>query len=244
MKRVKNIIFSILQRLGYRLTHIHYAPVDINSNAFQDMQRLLNNKVNPIIFDVGANEGQSINNFRTYLPDCIVYSFEPGTNVFSTLTKNYGLSKNISLNNVALGAGIGKKEFIENESSYMSSFLELNRSGWGEVAKRSVVEIMTVDKFCEINNITKIDVLKSDTQGYEFEVLKGAIEMISANKIQFIYLEIIFSEQYYNLPNFGDLYKFLTANNFRLVKFYDFHMEVNLLSWADALFINLNYDKQ
>ena len=41
-----------------------------------------------IIFDIGANEGQSIERFKSLFPDSIIHSFEPDINLYSILKKN------------------------------------------------------------------------------------------------------------------------------------------------------------
>jgi len=40
-------------------------------------QTYKDNIKNPIIFDVGANEGQSIKRFKSIFPKSIIHSFEP-----------------------------------------------------------------------------------------------------------------------------------------------------------------------
>ena len=51
------------------------------------------------------------------------------------------------------------------------------------------VKTNTLDKFCEKNLIDKIDVLKIDTQGHEAEVLNGAIQMLTKQRIKVVELE-------------------------------------------------------
>jgi hypothetical protein len=41
-----------------------------------------------------------------------------------------------------------------------------------------------------------IDLLKSDTQGFDLEVLKGAQGLLDARKIRLIYLEVTFQKLY------------------------------------------------
>ena len=60
---IKNVIKSFLRRRGYTISKI-----EVYKNPFDDIKRLLGNKSSPIIFDVGANVGQSINQFLNVLP--------------------------------------------------------------------------------------------------------------------------------------------------------------------------------
>jgi hypothetical protein len=68
--------------------------------------------------------------------------------------------------------------------------------------------------------------------------LKGCEKLMSENKIGLILLEVIFSEQYRNIPPFHEILRFLLDRNFSLVTFYHSHYQEDLLSWTDVLFIN------
>lgn len=234
---IKKIIKASLQRFGYNLSKIQ-----VYDNPYDDIKRLLHNKSTPVIFDVGANVGQSIDQFLHHFPKSSIYSFEPGTKTFLELSSKYGNEKNICLENIAIGSKTQQKEFLENEYSDMSSFLEMDRLGWGKIDNTTLVDVTSIDNYCQAKNIPKIDILKSDTQGFELEVYKGAMEMMKSNNIQLAYFEFIFSDLYKELPSFHDIYKLLTDNNFKLVNFYDFHYRAGLISWADLLFVNLSYE--
>jgi hypothetical protein len=85
--------------------------------------------------------------------------------------------------------------------------------------------------------------LKTDTEGYELNVLKGASEMIKQNKVQFVYVEILFNENYVGQSSFGEIYNFLIENSFELVRFYDvLYTNEGLASKTDALFINRSFN--
>ena len=125
----------------------------------------------------------------------------------------------------------------------MSSFLPLGKNGWGEVVNTTQVDVTTIDDYCREKNISHINLLKSDTQGFELEVLKGAIGMLKQNKVEFIFLEINFVELYKNLPSFCDINGFLSQHGFKLLRFYDFSYYENALGWTDTLFYNPQFNQ-
>ena len=43
---------------------------------------------NPLIFDVGANQGQSVDYFKKTFPQCKIHCFEPDPQSFSRLKEN------------------------------------------------------------------------------------------------------------------------------------------------------------
>ena len=120
----------------------------------------------------------------------------------------------------------------------MSSFLEPDEACLGEIVNELPVEVITLDSYCERKSVRYVNILKTDTQGYDFEVLKGARSLMVKNQIQMIFTEVIFSKMYRDLPDFDEAYRFLLDNNFKLVSFYSFYYSDNLASWSDALFLN------
>lgn len=47
----------------------------------------------------------------------------------------------------------------------------------------------TIDRFCDRNNLSGIDILKIDTEGFDLSVLKGARRLLEARRIKFIWVE-------------------------------------------------------
>ena len=78
----KKIFYKFIDSLGYSI---------IKNNSYNSMQSVINKKFkhldhlykilipnkNPIIFDVGANIGQSIRLFKNHFPSSQIYAFEP-----------------------------------------------------------------------------------------------------------------------------------------------------------------------
>jgi FkbM family methyltransferase len=170
-----------------------------------------------------------------------MHCFEPSPMTYEKLVQNTKNYNSIYTNSLALGQTSGEKAFLENSQNNMSSFLKPGEHCWGEIVGETLVEMSTLDRYCEKNRMESIDVLKIDTQGYDFEVLKGAPFLLKHNRIHMIYMEIIFLDIYQDLPPFDMVFRFLNDNNFRLVSFYRFNHQNNLASWSDALFINLQY---
>jgi len=149
--------------------------------------------------------------------------------------------KNANFHNYGVGSENGFLKFYENDRSYMSSFLPKGITAWREITREIDIEIITLDSFCEKNKIDFIHILKSDSQGFDFE---GAKKLMSKNKIGLIYFEFIFSRMYENLPAFDVIYKYLIENNFKLVSFYKSYYQYDLISWTDVLFINQKFYNQ
>ena len=239
---MKQVIKQIVNQLGYDIVS-NYNKNQMGKDPLSDVRKFLHND-NPIIFDVGANVGQSVKKFREAFPKCTTHSFEPSPTTFEVLKKQAPQLESVHLWNHALGSSPGPMKFLENSSSVMSSFLPISKDGWGQIKKETLVQVKTIDQFCQEENIQQIDLLKSDTQGFDLEVFKGAENTIQANKIGLIYFEIIFSDMYKNLPSFSEIYDFLIERDFLLVTFYKFYYQKKLAGWTDALFVHKSYIEQ
>jgi FkbM family methyltransferase len=207
-------------------------------DALADIKSLIHTTQTPVIFDVGANVGQTIADLLLAFPASTIHAFEPGGAAFQQLHQAYSKHQGIYLNNIALGASIRKQEFFENSTSLMSSFHRLGPDGWGRVAQTTEISISTIDAYCHERGIDCIDLLKSDTQGFDLEVLKGGERMLCEGRVHLVCLEITFSKMYENLPRMDHIYGFLADRGFDLVSFYQFHYRNGRIGWTDALFIN------
>ena len=189
-------------------------PPEIGQSAQADMKRFVGANARPLILDVGANTGQTVKRFRKAFPSSIIHSFEPSQRIFGQLKANVADKEDVFAWNVALGSSAGKQTFLENTHSDMSSFLELSKNGWGKIEQKSTVEVWTVDQFLEEHRIGFVDILKSDTQGYEFEVFKGAEQTLRRNGIGLLDFEFIFSDMYKSLARFDEVFGHLADRGF------------------------------
>lgn len=213
----------------------------LGSNPLSDVRRLARSHP-ALILDVGANVGQSTKEYKELMPQAEVHAFEPSPETYKLLVQNVNAYANVYLNNLAVGSAAGHQTFLENSYSNMSSFLEPGADAWGKIVKKTEVEVTTVDKYCAEKNIPYVSLLKTDTQGYDFEVLKGASELMGDNRIELVFMEVTFSAMYKNLPAFDEIYRFLLDRNFKLVSFYQFRYQQELAGWTDALFRNTSFD--
>jgi FkbM family methyltransferase len=99
--------------------------------------------------------------------------------------------RNVELVNLALGSEVAETAMFEYDSSKLNSLLPNAQYAvrFGKEAMRIKVRCTTLDRFCSEHGIKQLDVLKIDTEGYDFEVLKGASSMLAQHAIKFIYFE-------------------------------------------------------
>lgn len=226
-------INQLIRPTGYEFAKLK------GSDLFYDIRRFLPRNRSQMIFDVGANEGQTVCKFKKEFPHSTIHSFEPGPTAFEELRKTVLGLETTFIWNVALASQAGQRVLLENTCSTLSSFLPIGSQGWGAIAKEVKVDVTTVDQFCAAHQITHIDLLKSDTQGYDLEVLRGAESLLNKEAISLVYCEVNFAEIYKHLPSFEELFRYLAGYGFRLEAFYELHRLKNApVAWTDALFVH------
>ena len=223
---MKKIIQKLVNLLGYKI-------IKFGSTVTYDLDSLtkyLITKSDPVILDVGAHNGTSVKRYKKLFKEPEIHCFEPISDNLNTIKNNYPNDQKLILNNVGVGDERGYKKFNINVKNNTSSFKNLiSNTTW--VKKRSKAfnvdddkfkikeqntQIITLDDYVNKKNLTNIDILKIDTQGFEDKVLVGAQNLIKNNRIKLIQLELIFSEIYENPLNIYDVEKTLIPNNYKL----------------------------
>jgi len=228
--RLRTLIKNAFARCGYDIVP---NGTGVGHDSFKDMQTLLAGKCHTI-FDVGANDGQSIGEFRRYFPEAVIHSFEPCKGTFEQLVSNTRGMPGLALNNTALGAREERRVLIGHDENYMNSFLEAGKDCWSNVCSREEVAVTTLDDYCDEQGVSSIDILKIDTQGYDLEVLRGGERTLEYT--DFVYLEVTFCDLYRGTPPFDEIYRFLVDRQFSLVAMYNYQPFQGITGWADALF--------
>jgi FkbM family methyltransferase len=130
------------------------------------------------VIDIGANIGYfSMLMANLVGPRGKVYSFEPNPKMFRRLQKNIEINTNLSgqitINQVAIGEKEGKANFFcpPPGSEGLGGLKDTKRISIDNVIN---VDVITLDKFIDDKNVQKLDFIKLDVEGGEFDVLKGA----------------------------------------------------------------------
>jgi FkbM family methyltransferase len=230
---IKNFIQKIANFFNYKVIKISSRDrinLIYENYNIDDITKFIIKKSQPVIFDIGANKGQSIERYKKIFQKSTIHSFEPNIDEINILKEKYQNEKNLFLNNLAVGEKEGNLEFNINARSGHSSFKELipnttwlkkrsfreNVDSENYTSKKVNSKIITLDDYVKKNNIENIDILKIDTQGYEDKVLQGAQNLIKENRIKLIQVEIIFSEIYENPLQIYDIEKILIPNDYKL----------------------------
>ena len=189
-----------------------------------------NNKKLKIV-DVGAHKGETIELFTKNFSIEKLYSIEPNHDVYIRLI-NKSLVKNlntIEIFNNALGEKNEKKNLnilIDTSSSTLQSFNEksvyfqrkkkiLNPISNKSIIKKKIkTNVLKSSDFFFNNSINNVDILKIDTEGYEYNVLCG-LSQSNLQNIKYIYFEHHYDLMITKNYKFDDINTLLKNNNFK-----------------------------
>jgi FkbM family methyltransferase len=239
MRAVKNFIKEQLVRRG---RHLSYIPVEsVTGLDLGHDLRLLVPKRDPVIFDVGANVGQSVESYLEIFEAPRIASFEPSSACFRELESKFAGRSGVTVRQCALGPDVATCELDVYEFSVLNSVLPMDRSGTNRFHDRKPigkerVPVLTLDRVAEEYNASHIDVLKIDTQGYDLQVLRGGESLWSKRRVSVVQIELNFFPMYEGQAAADAVTSFLVQRGFALVDYYEIYRQEQAIAWCTALF--------
>jgi FkbM family methyltransferase len=203
---------------------------------------------NPVVlFDAGANIGDWSLAALHGLPDARVHAFEIAPVTAKELARNLTpYSARVIVNAFGLGRQEGEiKLYFSPESSTAASMVP----GVVEFSARDheihrieqvTARITTGDQYLSEHRIDRVDFLKIDVEGAEWDVLEGFANSFMAKKIQMVQFE-------YGPLNLQtrklliDYWKFFTDNDFLVGKLYPEGVAFKTFDMSDEDFIGPNF---
>ena len=195
-----------------------------------------------IFFDIGSHMGTYTDFINKIYPNCKSFLFEPQSKIFAKITEKYLKNENIKVFNLAISDTENKQSLYLNmhdltstlsNFNEQSSYLNLKAKLYGTDIKNmshgtELVQTITLKKFIINNNLNKIDLIKIDTEGHEFNVLKGLedkIDIINNVLIEFHHRKLFLGYE----PD--EIHTFLINNGFKLIKTFKFPF-----CWVDRFY--------
>jgi FkbM family methyltransferase len=213
---LKQRIARSFRLFGYDLSR--YLP-DRHPDA--QLAQLMKTYGTGLVLDVGANEGQYALELRYNGYRGEIVSFEPLSTAYSELQKVALLDSHWKVVNAALGSVVHSSTINIAGNSTSSSLLGM-LPAHEQAAPTSVyvdtetIHVDTLDRVLPLLDSWIGSVwLKIDTQGYEAEVLKGALN--SLGQIECIQLEMSLISLYEGAESFETILSWMLDHKFRLV---------------------------
>ncbi len=129
---------------------------------------------NDVVLDCGANVGS----FSVYAASkgCKAYAFEP-TPYLGEIIKQHSQANSCRINHIAYAVSNkeGKALFYTDENMCGGNTLFEERMSNGKAYE---VNLISIDKFVEKENLTRVDFIKADIEGAERLMLEGATDTL------------------------------------------------------------------
>lgn len=199
-----------------------------------DSAVLLGNGRAAVLFDVGANVGQTTRAMLDAFRSPRIRAFEPSPLTCQTLRQAVGGRPGVIVEAIALGDVDGTLPFhVTQGHSVNDSLLTPTSRAGGTIID---VPVETIDTYCDRHHIESINLLKIDAQGYDLLVLKGARRMLNARRVMLYSCEANIEPMYEGQATLRDLLTFADEVGYKLVGFYEQSYVQNRLGCLDALF--------
>ena len=214
-----NFILNLID-FFYKKKVIRFLKKNINS----DIELLL---------DVGSHKGETIKIFLDNFNVKNIYSFEASPFNYEKLVKNAheikkkNINCNIKIYNIGVGNSNIERTFYDIADSNSSTFNKINKNSLYFKRKNKILSLFFMKNFfvkenmvkqiCLFDfiskyNLKKINILKVDTEGYEYEVLIGLKDKIVY--VEFIYFEHHYDDMVEKNYKFSNIHGLLTKNGF------------------------------
>ena len=185
MDKIKTLIEKIS---GFYLFRAKYFPRGVKLQ--HDIKQHLPRFRAEVVFDVGANVGQSAKKYLMWFAGAQIFCFEPVEASFFELREKLKNHRQVHCHHLALGASDSTGNMVHRGSSDMFFLAKTEKeSSQYKPDELEKVEIQTLDHFCRDHGINKISYLKIDTEGNDLEVLKGAENMLQEQRIDLVEVE-------------------------------------------------------
>jgi len=198
------------------------------------LKKTISKKVD-VFIDVGAHHGDTITEFLAIFSIRKIYAFEPSKQNFDKLKEKIKkINKKNSIEIDIYPLGVGEKndvlELNEITDGVSNTFNNLNTNSKYFKKKKIITTIFGIKKFINKKVLTKIiplkefmiqkkinqvDIIKIDTEGFEYRTLLGLEDYIK--KIKFILFEHHYDNMLIKDYKYTDIHKLLDDNGFEKI---------------------------
>jgi FkbM family methyltransferase len=165
-----------------------------------------------VFMDVGANMGEFAVAMAVKKPGARVLAIEPNPGIRPLLQNNIEANDltNVSVFELALGDKVGTQELYSSGDSALVSCVAFTPAH----QPIESIEVVTLDELFASQNLTRLDLLKIDVEGYELKVLSGAKQTLARYRPHII-LEVNAITSQAAGFDVADLYELLRTYHYR-----------------------------
>lgn len=163
--------------------------LDMRTNGEFWLQNAIARRGSITVMDVGANTGEWCSGLLDSQGEVIVYCYEAVPSTYHILIQNIRDTR-AHLINKALSSAAGEISLNEvPEMNHISSVYDVRKFSDGYRSSRISVPAVTGDQEMERLGLARIDFLKVDTEGHDYDVLLGFRNAIAKQRVDVIQFE-------------------------------------------------------
>ena len=192
-----------------------------------------------VIYDIGANKGLWTSKCLEFFPNSNYYLFEPQINLANDIRSKFNNNKNIQV--FPFGVGNKNEEILftladrDDSCSFAIEESKARELGFKQIKSR----IVSLDSFIKENNLKNPDLLKIDAEGFDLEVLEGAVSTIQ-NHVEIVLIEVGIMNKHIKNDALTVMNK-MNDLGFRLFEITDLNRPFNNNLWlSEFVFIRRN----
>jgi len=208
---LRNSVRNLQQRyISFRAVVEGLPPITSTKIDAALLRRLIG-KSDPVILEIGCNNGGHTQWFLRMFDNPRIYCFEPDPRAVQKFRARIGACANVHLFEIALSDRNGEVAFFQSSGRRPAKSGEhstdwdksgsirkpkehLNQYKWVKFSDVITVPTMTLDDWCAAQGIEEIDFIWMDVQGAEMDVLRGGAQMLDHTRL--IYTEYSNREMY------------------------------------------------
>jgi len=164
-----------------------------------------------VALDIGGNIGlQSIRMSKSVGGNGKVLAFEPLMHLQEKFLRNIQLNKadNVKLYPYALSSADSEADFSINKSNWNQGTFNISNNQYGTEIQHVIIKL--ADEIPDIKTLHRLDLLKIDVEGFEYQVLLGLKQTIGKHKPRIIF-EYDINYWNANTQNFSECFDFLSG---------------------------------
>jgi FkbM family methyltransferase len=206
-----------------------------------------------IIVDIGAHKGESVKIFFKFFNIKKIICYEASQSNFKVLKRfirNFKVNKSkIKIYNFGIGSRKSNRQFNQTAESSSSTFAKINYKSRYFIKKNNILKFFFGKQYVSNSYRVKltplgdelakhklkiVDLLKIDTEGFEYEVIKGLGKKISL--VKYIYFEHHFDQMIIKNYTYRKIHLLLKRSNFQKI----FKIKMPFRKTFEYIYVNKN----
>ncbi len=164
--------------------HIKHSNVSLKQGISSVVKALVPLYKGNWILDVGCNTGMFVQSFLEEFPESSILGFEPVKVYYQYASALFKNNANVYLENYALGDFDGSGTiYVAQENIGWNTLIKEKTDGDNSQTEEQI-SVISFDKYLDYTGLDSVifDVVKIDTEGYEFKVINGMKHFLKKQK--------------------------------------------------------------